>query len=65
MKKIKLCTTFNAPDDFRVGECKKCPIHQESYFSTHQYTDTKIYCPLGFNNISCPIELPAESEEKK
>lgn len=64
MSKVRLNVLLNAPNDFECGDCKKCPIHQESRFSTQQYEDVKISCPLGFNHISCPIELyKIESEE--
>jgi hypothetical protein len=61
--KVRLNVLLNAPNDFKCGDCMKCPIHQESYFSTYQYEESKVYCPLGFNSISCPIETLAESEE--
>lgn len=62
--KVRLNVLFNAPNDFKCGDCKKCPIHQESYFSTHQYEELKIYCSLGFNSINCPIETLAEAGEQ-
>ncbi len=63
--KIKLTAILNAPDDFRCGECNKCPIHTESYFSTHQYTETKVNCPLGYTSVSCPIEICESVNEVK
>ena len=36
--KVRLNVVLNAPDDYSCGDCNKCPIHTESYFSTHQYT---------------------------
>lgn len=62
--KVKLNVLLNAPSDFKCGYCKKCPIHQESCFSTHQYEEVKIRCPLGYNSVSCPLELQVESEDK-
>ena len=56
MKKVLLSIKINAPDDFQCGDCKKCPIHQESYFSTHFYEETKVSCPLGYNKTTCPLE---------
>ncbi len=53
---------LNAPDDFEIGKCSKCPIHTESYYSTHQYTETKVSCPIGFTSVSCPISIQ-ESED--
>lgn len=64
--KVRLNVVLNVPDDYSCGDCKKCPIHQESYFSTHQCQETKISCPLGYNSISCPLELyKVESEDKE
>lgn len=61
--KAKINVLINVPDDFKCGECNNCPIHQESY-SSMNYGALKVYCPLGFNSISCPIEISkAESEE--
>lgn len=54
--KVRLNIVLNAPEDYSCGDCKKCPIHQESYFSTHQYEEVKISCPLGYNSVSCPLE---------
>lgn len=62
--KVRLNVLLNAPDDFACGDCKKCPIHQEAYFSTHQYEEVKIHCPLGYTSVSCPIEPQTESEKK-
>ncbi len=64
MMKARIDIKINVPDNFKCGECKKCPIHQETYFSTHQYEETKINCPLGYNSVSCPLE-PQESEDKE
>ncbi len=63
--KVRLNVLLNAPNDFKCGDCKKCPIHQESYFSTHQYEKVEIRCPLGYNSVSCPLEPQAESEDKE
>ena len=63
--KVRLNVLLNAPDDYRCGDCKKCPIHQESNFSTQQYEKVEIRCPLGYNSISCPLEPQTESEEDK
>lgn len=62
--KVRLNVVLNASDDYSCGDCKKCPMHQESYLSTHQYEELKVYCPLGFNSISCPIEILKESEKE-
>ncbi len=62
--KVRLNVVLNAPDDYSCGYCKKCPIHQESYFSTHQYEEVMIKCLLGYNSVSCPIEVQ-ESEDKE
>jgi len=63
--KVRLNVLLNAQDDFKCGDCKKCPIHQESYFSTHQYEDIKISCPLGYDSVSCPLEPLAKSETQE
>ena len=55
--KIRINVLLNASDYFKCGDCKNCPIHQEKYTSAQQYEEVKIYCPLGFNSISCPVEL--------
>lgn len=62
--KVRLNVMLNAPDDFTCGDCKKCPIHTEAHFSTHQYEEVKISCPLGYNPVSCPIEPQTESEKQ-
>ena len=54
--KVRLNVLLNAPEDYSCGDCKKCPIHQESYYSTHQFEEIKISCPLGYNSVSCPLE---------
>lgn len=63
--KVRLNVILNAPDDYTCGDCKKCPIHQEAHFSTHQYKETKIGCPLGYNSVSCPIEVKNEVQEEQ
>lgn len=62
MKKAKVNMTINVSDDFEVGECAKCPIHSESCFSTHIYSETKISCLLNCTPVNCPITI---EEEKK
>lgn len=58
--KAKLNVLINVPDDFECGDCKNCPIHQENYINSYQCRESKISCPLGFNHISCPIEVVCE-----
>lgn len=61
--KVKLNVLLNAPNGFQCGDCTKCPIHQEAYFSTYQYEEVKISCPLGYNSVSCPLEPQVESDD--
>ena len=63
--KVRLNVELNASDDYSRGYCKKCPIHQESHFSTHQYVETRISCPLGYNSVSCPLEPQPEEGAKE
>ncbi len=62
--KARLNVVLNVPDDYSCGNCKECPIHQKkSYFSGYQHEETEIYCPLGYNSVSCPLEPQLEREE--
>lgn len=63
--KVKLNVILNAPNDYSCGDCNKCPIHQETYFSTYQYTEAKVRCPLGFTSMNCPLEPQTEGEEQE
>ena len=63
--KVRLNVVLNAPNDYSCGDCKKCPIHQEGRFITHQFEEIKISCPLGYNSVSCPLEPQSESEDKE
>ena len=62
--KVRLNAVLNAPEDYSCGNCERCPIHQESRFSTQQYTERKMSCPLGYNSVSCPLEPVTESGDK-
>jgi len=59
--KIRLNTLFNAPDDYKVGDCAICPLHSISEIDYLYYTQKQIRCRLGFEPINCPVEI--ESEE--
>lgn len=58
--KVKLSVLLNAPNDFTCGDCKKCPIHKESYYDNHYSARTTISCLLGYNAVNCPLEILTE-----
>ena len=58
MKKAILNIKINVPDDFTIGDCKKCPLNaRSSYEPLPGYCYEKIECKLGFNKATCPLEV--------
>lgn len=57
MKKMMLSVKLNAPDDFNVGDCTKCPISikKNKEVSYNNWVNTYT-CPLGCSKVTCPIE---------
>ena len=58
--KAKLDIKINVPDNFKAGECIKCPIHTECYHDDHFSCGTDIKCSLGYSPNVCPLEVPCE-----
>jgi len=61
--KVRLNVVLNAPEDYSCGDCKKCPIRQETYDGLLE--EIKISCPLGYNSVSCPLEPQSERKNKE
>ena len=66
MKKARLDIRINVPDNFKCGDCKICPLREESYTDNHYSVTTTVLCKIGYNEVTCPIitEVGTESEGK-
>jgi hypothetical protein len=54
--------SFKVPDSFKVGDCKNCPLHDESYFDNH-YVKTNTFCKLNASSPFCPIIMEVMLDE--
>lgn len=57
MKKATVTFKINVPDDFKVGDCYRCPLCIESTYETHSYSNTSKECSLNFSAITCPLDV--------
>lgn len=57
MKKVKLNIKLNAPEEFKCGDCKHCPLKQKSYEQVcmNEFQEN-ISCKIGYQPMTCPIE---------
>lgn len=53
MKKFKY--EFKADDDFEIGCCFDCPLHEWVYYDDDGYSDTDLRCMIGSSFRSCPL----------
>ena len=64
MKKAILNIKINVPDDFTIGDCKKCPLNvRSSYESFPGCYCENIECKFGFNKTTCPLEVDVKSDD--
>ncbi len=59
MKKAFIKISVNVPDDFKTGDCKKCPLCGETYYDNH-YVQISTFCKLGLPSQFCPIEMEGD-----
>ena len=64
MKQAIVKFNINVPDDFEIGECKKCPFHSTSTIEYYAGCyEEKSYCNLKHNATTCPIRLSKDIEQ--
>ncbi len=54
--RANLFMQFNVPDDYKPGDCSKCPLASKSYFDNH-YVEERLSCKVGYTPITCPVYL--------
>ena len=66
MKQAIVKFNINVPDDFEIGECKKCPFHSTSTIEHYAgHYEEKSYCNLKHNATTCPIRLSKDNDKEK
>lgn len=60
MKKAFIKMSINVPDDFKIGDCKKCPLLGETYYDNHCYVQASTFCNLGLPSQLCPMEMEGD-----
>ena len=54
---------MGVPDNFKCGDCEKCPLSVEKYFTNQCCVRKEVTCKLGMPKELCPLEL--EEIDKK
>lgn len=58
MKKATLSMSFNVPDDFKPGNCSKCPMAiSRTYETAMRDCVTERKCPFVVKRELCPLEI--------
>ena len=48
---------IHVPDDFKAGECTKCPVHKEEDKEKEDRKENAKSCGLGYKSNSCLLDL--------